>query len=64
MKYAVDKNAASTYSELELIEPEDDFAPVDVIVVTATFAFSEIEEELSERVDFPIISLEDVVYEV
>lgn len=64
VKYAVDKNAASTYSELEVIEPEDDFAPVDVIVVTATFAFEEIEEELSERVDFPIISLEDVVYEV
>ena len=64
IKYAVDKNAASTYSELDVIEPEDDFAPVDVIVVTATFAFEEIEEELSERVDFPIISLEDVVYEV
>ena len=64
IKYAVDQNAAGTYSELEVLEKEDDFAEVDVIVVTATFAFDEIEEELSEKVDFPIVSLEDVVYEV
>lgn len=64
VKYAVDQNAAKTYSELEVIDKEDDFAEVDAIVVTATFAFEEIEEELSEKVDFPIISLEDVVFEV
>lgn len=64
VKYAVDKNAASTYSELEVIEPENEFEEVDAIVVTATFAFDEIETELRDKVDFPIISLEDVVYEI
>lgn len=64
IKYAVDKDAASTYSELDVIEKEDDFDTVDVMVVTATFAFAEIEEEISDKVDFPIISLEDVVYEI
>ena len=64
VKYAVDKNAASTYSELDVIELEDDFDTVDVMVVTATFAFDEIEEEISEKVDFPLVSLEDVVYEI
>lgn len=64
VKYAVDKNASGTYSELNVIDPEDEFENVDVIVVTATFAFDEIVEELREKVDFPIVSLEDVIYEV
>ena len=64
VKYAVDKNASSTYSELDVIDMEDDFEKVDVMVVTATFAYDEIEKELEAKVDFPIISLEDVVYEL
>lgn len=64
VKYAVDKNAAGTYSELDVIEKEDYFEKVDVIVVTATFAFDEIEAEIADKVDFPIVSLEDVVYEI
>ncbi len=64
VKYAVDKNAATTYSELDVVDPEEaTFDQVDCIVVTATFAFDEIEETLSEKVDFPVVSLEDVVYE-
>ena len=64
VKYAVDKNADSTYSELEVIDPEDDFETVDVMIVTATFAFDEIESKLSNKVGFPIVSLEDAVYEI
>lgn len=63
VKYAVDKNAASTYSELDVIDPEDDYEEVDAIVVSAIFAFDEIEEMLSDKVDFQVVSLEDVVYE-
>lgn len=64
LKYAIDKNAAGTYSELNVIGKDDDFPEVDVLVVTATFAFDEIEDELSGKVDWPIVSLEDVVYEI
>lgn len=63
VKYAVDKNAGSTYSELEVLESADDLPEVDVLVITATFAFDEIEEELSGKIDYPIVSLDDVVYE-
>lgn len=63
MKYAVDQNAASTYSEMDVIDKDEDYEEVDVMVVTATFAFDDIAEELSEKVDFPIVSLEDVVFE-
>ncbi len=61
--WSVDKNSASIYYELDVIDPEDDFEEVDAIVVSAIFAFDEIEEMLSDKVDFPIVSLEDVVYE-
>lgn len=63
IKYAVDKNASSTYSELDVIDPdESDWEEVDAVIVTATFAFDDIEEKLSSKIDYPIISLEDVVY--
>ncbi len=64
VKYAIDKNAASTYSELTVIDPDDDYEPVDAVIVSAIFAFDEIEGQLSGKLDCPIISLEDVVYEV
>ena len=64
VKYAIDKNVASTYSELDVKEIDDEFPEVDVLVVTATFVFDEIKEELSKNVNMPIVSLEDVVYSV
>lgn len=64
VKYAIDKNALSIYSELQMYEAAEDVPPVDVIVVTATFAYDEIVEELQNKVTCPIVSLEDVVYEI
>lgn len=64
IKYAIDKNAGDAYSELQVLELEDDLPEVDVVIVTAIFAFDEILESLSERIDAPIVSLEDVVYEI
>lgn len=64
IKYAVDQNAASAFSELEVMDIEDELEAVDAIVVTAIFAFDEIEEQLSQKIDFQIVSLEDVVYEI
>lgn len=64
VKYAIDENTAGAYSEIEVIGPEEDFPEADVIVVTAVFAYSEIEEKLSGRTDIPVVSLEDVVYEI
>lgn len=60
--YGIDKEASTVYSELEVIECEEISEDVDVIVVTAVFAFEEIAEELKNKVEFPVISLEDVVY--
>ncbi|QHQ60687.1 hypothetical protein Ana3638_07795 [Anaerocolumna sedimenticola] len=64
VKYAIDKNAESTYSELNVVNLDDDLEEVDVIVVSAIFAFDEIEEQLKDTFDCPIVSLDDVVFEL
>ena len=64
VSYAIDKNADAIYADVDVVTPDDDLAPVDVIVVTAITFFDEIEEMLSEKVDCPIISLEDILYEM
>ena len=62
--YGIDQNADGIYSEIEIITKEDTLEPVDAIVVTPVFFFQEIEKDLSGKVDCPILSLEDILYEV
>lgn len=62
--YGIDQNADRIFSETEVVTLEDTLQPVDAIIVTAIYYFDEIEEKLSELVDCPIISLEDVIYEM
>lgn len=62
--YGIDKNADSLYADVDIVSMEDELEEVDAIVVTAITFFDEIEEMLSSKVDCPIISLEDVLYEV
>lgn len=62
--YAIDKNANSIFSDINVITMEDNLEAVDAIVVTAITAFDEIEEQLQSKVDCPIISLEDILYEL
>ena len=62
--YGIDKNADSIYADVDVVTIDDDLEGVDAVVVTAITFFDEIEEQLSEKVDCPIISLEDVLYEV
>ena len=64
IKYGIDKQADYTYADIDMVSPEDELAEVDAVVVTAIFAFDEIAEELNNKLDSPILSLEDVVFEI
>ena len=64
VKYAIDKNANSIYSDLEVYLPEDGFPDVDVIVVTAISFFDEIYDLLVGKIDCAIVSLQDILYEL
>lgn len=62
--YGIDKNADSIYADIDILSMEDTLEPVDAVVVTAITFFDEIEEQLSAKIDCPILSLEDILYEV
>ncbi len=64
VKYFIDKNADELYADVDILTPDEELELVDVIVVTATYYFDDIEETLSEKVEYPIVSLEDIIYEV
>ncbi len=64
ISYGIDKKAGTLYSDVELLLLEDDLKEVDAIIVTAITFFDEIEEKLSQRLSCPIISLEDILYEI
>lgn len=64
IKYIIDKNADAIYADVDVVTPDDPLEEVDVIVVTAIHYFDEIEMMLEEKVSCPILSLEDIVYEI
>lgn len=64
VKYGIDKNADRAYMDFDIVNPNGSLDKVDAIVVTPITFFNEIEQMLSEKVDCPIISLEDIVYQI
>ena len=64
IKYGIDKNAEAICSDIDVVTMQDQLTEVDAVVVTPIVFFNEIEKELSEKLDCPIISLEDILYEI
>jgi len=62
--YGIDKRKDIQYMDMELIHTDDDWKPVDAVIVTAPLFFNQIREEFAEKVNCPIVSLEDILYEV
>lgn len=64
VKYGIDKKASRINKEIDLVTMEDNLQEVDAVVVTAIAFFDEIAEKLEKRLNCPILSLEDILYEV
>ena len=62
VKYAIDKNADAIYSDIDVVTPDDELTEVDAVIVTAITFFDEIEEHLLDKMDCPILSMEDILY--
>lgn len=60
----IDRESECVYAEIDIYSPDQTLPEVDVIVVTSTFAFDEIQTALSSKVSCPVVSLEDIVYEI
>ncbi|MDE6845120.1 MAG: hypothetical protein K2J99_05060 [Lachnospiraceae bacterium] len=64
VKYIIDKQADTMYADVDIVTPEETLEEVDAIVVTAIHYMDEIEDMLEQKVEYPIISLEEVIDEV
>lgn len=62
VKYGIDRNASHIFADCKVITPDEDLEEVDAIIVTPIFYFESIEEELSQKVTCPVVSLEEVLY--
>lgn len=62
VKYCIDRNNNSQIDGIEALSPDSQFDEVDMIVVTAITFFDDIFDMLENKVDCPIISLEDIIY--
>lgn len=63
-KYAIDKNADGIYSEIDVKEPDGVLEQVDAVIVTPITFFNAIKDMLSQKMDCPILSIEDILYEI
>lgn len=64
VKYVIDQNVETVLPDIKVVGKDEAFPKVDVIVVTPVFAFEMIQEELKNKTDIKLISLEDIVYEI
>ncbi len=64
IEYGIDKNAKRIFTDLKIYEPRDELKEVDVIVVTAINYFDDIRDELSKKINCPIISIKEIIDEI
>ena len=64
VKYGIDKKADRINREMDIVTIENDLIEVDAVVVTAITFFDEIVEKLQKKLNCPILSLEDILYEI
>lgn len=64
ISYVIDKNMDNLYIDIKKVLVSEKLEKVDVVIVTAISHFYEIKEMLREKLDCPVISLEDLLYEM
>ncbi len=64
VKYIIDRNADGIHAETDVFTPDQELPEVAAIVVTPVYYYDEIKEMLSNKVYCPLLSLEDILYEV
>ena len=62
--YGIDKNADNIASIIDIITLKDEMKEVDAIVVTAIVFYEDIKRQLREKANCPVISLEDILYDM
>lgn len=63
VKYGIDKNVDKMHMQTDVFKPDENLPEVDVIVVTSVHYYADIEMGLRDKLKYPIVALNDVVYE-
>lgn len=63
IEYIIDKDKSMKFLEIECKNMNDELKEVDAVIVTPTFYYDEIRENLKKKLQCPIISLEEVIEE-
>ena len=61
--YCIDKNADNLFAKIDVRRPDEELQPVDAVIVAVIHFYDEVKDALQEKLDCPIISLSDVVWE-
>ncbi len=64
VKYGIDRRAGVISAEIPVLTLEEELPPVDAVIVTAVYYFNQIADSLKERLECPVISIEDVLYSI
>lgn len=63
IKYVIDRRSCC-YFDIQVCAPEDELPEADILIVTAISSYDEIYYSLADKVTYPIVSLEEVLYEL
>ena len=61
IEYIIDRKADALWTGIKVYAPDDDFPEADMIVVTATYAYTEIRKQLKKRGYGNIVSLNEII---
>ncbi len=62
--YGIDQNADTIYANVDILSLKDELQRVDAVVVTVTSSFEVISENINKKLNCPVVSIIDVVYDI
>ncbi|RKM59521.1 hypothetical protein D6856_09900 [Butyrivibrio sp. XB500-5] len=63
VKYCIDRNADNIFARVKMYRPDEELPQVDAVIVAVVQYYNEINETLKSKMNCPIISASDVVWE-
>lgn len=60
----IDRNAKGIFANMPMLLPDEDMPEADCMIVTPVFFFDEIKEKMVSKFSNPIISFEDIFYDL
>ena len=64
VSFCVDRNADNLFLEMPSYRPDQELPEVDACVVALPDIYKDISETLSKKMNCPILSIEDVVWDI